>query len=72
MAESPVFALDVGTRKVAGLVLVPGKKGYHIRAAAIVEHQQRAMLDGQIHDIPQVALAIQAVKEQLEKSYVCL
>lgn len=67
MAESPVFALDVGTRKVAGLVLVPGKKGYHIRAAAIVEHQQRAMLDGQIHDIPQVALAIQAVKEQLEK-----
>ncbi|MDN5362182.1 MAG: hypothetical protein PWP70_1229 [Moorella sp. (in: firmicutes)] len=66
MAEA-IFALDVGTRKVAGLVLAPGKKGYHIRAAAVVEHQQRAMLDGQIHDIPQVALAIQVVKEQLEK-----
>ncbi|MBC7325753.1 MAG: rod shape-determining protein [Moorella sp. (in: Bacteria)] len=67
MAGGPVFALDVGTRKVAGLVLECGTKGFHIRAAAIVEHQQRAMLDGQIHDIPQVALAIAAVKERLEK-----
>ncbi|OIQ09291.1 cell division protein FtsA [Moorella thermoacetica] len=66
MAEA-IFALDVGTRKVAGLVLAQGKKGYHIQAAAVVEHQQRAMLDGQIHDIPQVALAIQDVKGQLEK-----
>ena len=67
MASGPIFALDVGTRKVAGLVLAPGPKGYQIRAAVIVEHQQRAMLDGQIHDIPQVALAIQTVKEKLEK-----
>lgn len=67
MADQPVFALDVGTRKVAGLVLVPKKRRYHIQAAVIVEHRQRSMLDGQIHDIPEVTLAIKAVKEQLEK-----
>ncbi|NLW07277.1 MAG: hypothetical protein GX039_04775 [Clostridia bacterium] len=67
MADEPVFALDVGTRKVAGLLLVPTSKGYHIQAAAIVEHQQRAMLDGQIHDISEVAQAIQTVKAKLEK-----
>ncbi|MDN5344470.1 MAG: hypothetical protein PWQ18_581 [Clostridia bacterium] len=67
MVSGPVFALDVGTRKVAGLVLSSSPRGYHIQAAVIREHQQRAMLDGQIHDIPQVALAIEAVKERLEK-----
>ncbi len=67
MAIKPVFALDVGTRKVAGLILAPKPQGHHIQAAAIVEHQQRAMLDGQIHDIPEVALAVQAVKEKLEE-----
>lgn len=67
LVEGPVFALDVGTRKVAGLVLAPETNGYYIQAAAIVEHRQRAMLDGQIHDIPEVTRAIQAVKEHLEK-----
>ncbi|MDN5348339.1 MAG: hypothetical protein PWP65_1903 [Clostridia bacterium] len=64
-----VFALDVGTRKVAGLILEerPGGKGYKIKAAEIIEHRQRAMLDGQIHDIPQVAETILQVKERLEK-----
>lgn len=67
MAEGPIFALDVGTRKIAGLVLTARNNKYHILEAVIIEHQQRAMLDGQIHDIPNVALAIEEVKIQLEK-----
>ncbi|MDK2821250.1 MAG: hypothetical protein PWP31_1215 [Clostridia bacterium] len=66
--EGPLFALDVGTRKIAGLVLSPRDKGYYIQAAEVVEHEQRTMLDGQIHDIPQVAEAIIEVKEKLEKN----
>lgn len=62
-----IFALDVGTRSVVGLVLERLGTGYRVKAAEIDEHQQRAMMDGQIHDIPLVAEVVSRIKTKLEK-----
>ncbi|MGB9886392.1 MAG: cell division protein FtsA [Moorellales bacterium] len=62
-----IFALDIGTRVVVGVVLERGRSGWRIRASAVEEHAQRAMLDGQIHDVPVVTETIFRVKERLER-----
>jgi cell division protein FtsA len=62
-----VFALDTGTRSVVGLVAEVSQKGLKILAEAREEHQGRAMLDGQIHDVNQVAELVIKVKKQLEE-----
>ncbi|MHB1418637.1 MAG: cell division FtsA domain-containing protein [Bacillota bacterium] len=62
-----VFALDIGTRNVVGLVIESSPKGYKVIAAEIEEHRNRAMLDGQIHDIPQVAEVVSRIKQRLEQ-----
>ena len=51
-----VFGLDIGTRNVVGTVGY--MKNGRFQAAAIVskEHETRAMLDGQIHDIGKVGI----------------
>ncbi len=64
----PIFALDIGTRMVMGLVMIKNKEqGYEILASARTEHRQRAMYDGQVHDVEEVARAVIRVKESLEK-----
>ncbi|HZK85838.1 MAG TPA: cell division FtsA domain-containing protein [Desulfosporosinus sp.] len=64
----PIFALDIGTRMVMGLVMIKNKEqGYEILASARTEHKQRAMYDGQVHDVDEVARAVIKVKEILEK-----
>lgn len=64
----PIFALDIGTRIVMGLVMSKNKdQGYEILASARTEHRQRAMYDGQVHDVNEVARAVIKVKEMLEK-----
>lgn len=64
----PIFALDIGTRMVMGLVMTKSKEqGYEILASAQTEHRQRAMYDGQVHDVDEVARAVIKVKELLEK-----
>ncbi|MDK2986018.1 MAG: hypothetical protein PWQ96_1661 [Clostridia bacterium] len=62
-----IFALDVGTRTVMGMVLEQRETELHIKAACIEEHQGRAMLDGQIQDIPEVVKVVRKVKNKLEK-----
>ena len=63
-----IFALDIGTRSVIGIVAEKGKDDrLHIVATERQEHKTRAMLDGQIHDVPQVAAVIKNVKEALVK-----
>lgn len=61
-----VFGLDIGTRSIVGTVghLSGGK--FHVLAQQFKEHETRAMLDGQIHDIGKVGETIRWVKEQLE------
>ncbi|AGA69513.1 actin-like ATPase involved in cell division [Desulfitobacterium dichloroeliminans LMG P-21439] len=61
-----VFALDIGTRLVMGLIMEKTSEGYQIIAQAQTEHRQRSMYDGQIHDVEAVAQAVQWVKEELE------
>lgn len=64
----PIFALDIGTRMVMGLVMTKNEEqGYEILASAQTEHRQRAMYDGQVHDVDEVALAVAKVKALLEK-----
>ena len=63
-----VFGLDIGTRNVVGTVgyLAEDEK-FTVIAQYIKEHETRAMLDGQIHDIGRVARTVKAVKEELER-----
>ena len=62
-----VFGLDIGTRNVVGTV---GHRtedgGFLVKAQYMKQHETRAMLDGQIHDIGRVARTINTVKAQLE------
>ncbi|HHY70890.1 MAG TPA: cell division protein FtsA [Thermoanaerobacterales bacterium] len=62
-----VFALDVGTRTIAGLVVRKQGKTHKILAHKILEHESRVMYDGQIHDIEAVAKSVGNIKEDLEK-----
>lgn len=62
-----IFALDIGTRTVIGVVGVQEKDKFKIISTEILEHKSRSMLDGQIHDVNQVALVAKEVKEKLEK-----
>jgi len=60
-----IFALDIGTRSVIGIVAEQDDDGLNIIATTRLEHTSRAMLDGQIHDVPQVAEVIIRVKNAL-------
>ena len=60
-----VFALDIGTRSVIGIIAEQRDGMLHILATERMEHKTRAMLDGQIHDVPQVAAVIREVKRRL-------
>ncbi len=62
-----VFGLDIGTRNLVGTVGYPTENGFHVIAQYSSEHQTRAMLDGQIHDIGRVAEKIREVHEVLEQ-----
>ena len=62
-----VFGLDIGTRNVVGIVGGMEHNHFKVVAMALKEHDTRAMLDGQIHDIYKVGDTIRAVKYQLEK-----
>ncbi len=62
-----VFGLDIGTRSIVGTVGYLNGGKFHVMAQCSKEHETRAMLDGQIHDIGKVGETILYVKKQLEK-----
>ncbi len=67
-----LFALDIGTRSVVGTILEQKQTdppSYHVLDLLTVEHQERAMIDGQIHDIQSVAKVIQEIKNTFEEKY---
>lgn len=64
---SLVFGLDIGTRSIVGTVGYKADDGFHVLAQEIKEHESRAMLDGQIHDIGMVGGTILSVKKRLEE-----
>ncbi|MDA8442147.1 MAG: rod shape-determining protein [Peptococcaceae bacterium] len=61
-----IFALDIGTRSVVGVVGVREEGELRVVASAMAEHSTRAMLDGQIHDIAAVSTVVARIKERLE------
>lgn len=62
-----IFGLDIGTRSIVGTVGYLNGGKFHVLAQRSKEHETRAMLDGQIHDIGKVGETISQVKEQLEE-----
>ncbi|RBP03929.1 cell division protein FtsA [Rossellomorea aquimaris] len=64
-----IFALDIGTRSVVGIILEEINGIFQVSDILVEEHKKRAMLDGQIHDVPAVAEVISSIKAQLEKKH---
>jgi len=62
-----LFSLDIGTRNVVGTLAVQEGKTYKIFDHEIIEHPERAMYDGQIHDIDKVVDVVEEVKSKLEE-----
>lgn len=65
--ENLVFGLDIGTRSIVGTVGYKNNtRGFIVVAQVAIEHETRAMIDGQIHDIGQVAATIEQIHKRLE------
>lgn len=73
-----IFALDIGTRTVVGILAEKTSDGHRIIDMETAVHEKRSMTDGQIEDIEAVADIIKKVKSELEKrnmiklSHVCI
>jgi Actin-like ATPase involved in cell division len=65
--QDVIFALDIGTRSVIGVAGIVRDKKFHVVAEHLVEHEERSMIDGQIHDIGLVANAVNIVKKEIEE-----
>lgn len=61
-----VFGLDIGTRSIVGTVGYKKDDRFVVVAQKVREHETRAMLDGQIHDIVKVGQTIRQVTDELE------
>ena len=63
-----VFALDIGTRSIIGIVGRVEGDLFKVLAIESEEHTRRSMKDGQIENIDQVAHVVRRVKQRLENS----
>ncbi len=66
LPEHLVFGLDIGTRSIVGSVGYMDGKKFNVAGHYVKEHDTRAMMDGQIHDISKVGETINTVKKELE------
>ena len=62
-----IFALDIGTRSVIGTVGIIRDKKFEVICEKYQEHEERAMVDGQIHDINLVSQVVDSIKRKIEK-----
>ncbi len=62
-----IFALDIGTRSIIGIVGHYRDERFCVEAFEQIQHPKRAMIDGQIEDIGQVARVAGEVKRRLEE-----
>ena len=67
-SDNLVFGLDIGTRSIVGTVGYLNRDRFTVLCQRFAEHETRAMLDGQIHDIGRVAETIKKVKAQCEEA----
>lgn len=61
-----IFALDIGTRTVVGVLAKKTPQGCKVIDMETVVHEKRSMADGQIEDIKAVSGDIKKVKRELE------
>ncbi|MCK5661317.1 MAG: hypothetical protein KAH86_08150, partial [Methanosarcinales archaeon] len=64
-SDDAIFALDIGTRSVVGIIAQGDP--LTVTAAYVLEHNERSMQDGQIHDVEKVAKVVSEVKANLEE-----
>lgn len=62
-----IFSLDIGTRSIIGTVGIIKDRKFQVVCEKYMEHEERAMVDGQIHDIALVASVVQKVKNAIEE-----
>ena len=62
-----IFALDIGTRSVVGVVGTAEGERFKVLDIEMAEHHKRAMIDGQIDNIHQVAALARTVTQRLEE-----
>lgn len=67
MEQQTIYALDIGTRKIMGLVMQKRDGFLEVLDSELIEHKTRAMMDGQIHDVDAVAGAIRQITSLLEE-----
>ena len=67
--SSKLFALDIGTRSVVGIILEEDNDHFHVQDILVKEHKERAMVDGQIHNVMYVAELINEIKQELEEKH---
>ncbi|OEC00257.1 cell division protein [Lysinibacillus sphaericus] len=67
--SSKLFALDIGTRSVVGIILQEDNDHFHVQDILVKEHKERAMVDGQIHNVMYVAELINEIKQELEEKH---
>ncbi|MEY8492871.1 cell division FtsA domain-containing protein [Lachnospiraceae bacterium 29-91] len=65
-ADNMIFSLDIGTRSIIGMVGVVVEDKVKIIAIEKEEHNERAMIDGQIENIEKVSALAKKVKKRLE------
>ena len=66
-----IYALDIGTRSIIGVVGRAEDDRFHVLAIEKQEHSKRAMMDGQIEDLDQVARVVKDVTARLEQRLEC-
>ncbi|MBW6409156.1 cell division protein FtsA [Clostridium weizhouense] len=62
-----IFSLDIGTRSIIGTVGLIRDKKFEVVCEEYMEHEERAMVDGQIHDINLVASVVEKIKRKIEE-----
>lgn len=67
--DDVIFALDIGTRTVVGVLAKKTSEGCRVIDMETVVHEKRSMSDGQIEDIRSVANDIKRVKNLLENRH---
>ncbi len=65
MEQQTIFALDIGTRKIMGVVMQKQGDCLEVLDSEMIEHSTRAMMDGQIHDVDAVARTIRRITDTL-------
>jgi len=63
-----VFSLDIGTRNLVGLLAdIDEDENIIIKHSFEKEHENRAMMDGQIHDVNKVSKGVKSILENINE-----